>query len=368
MSVLEWSVDDVIKYLGEIGLDQYATDFRANEISGNVIPLLEESHLKEMGVFKIGHRLLLKKFILDVRSGQFGKQSSRREASNNVSPSSTQDVRKSTSNISRSIDTPPQAQSPKQSPAQAPKQDVSPKQAPTPKSSNSSKPPMDDGDMGGDEPAPAPKKRPTLPSEKAARAKAAAAADTPPKSPKPAPAKKPSAGGALNKTLRRNAPPPAEADANDDRVSCSYCGRKFASDRIEKHEEICRRQSMKKTKVFDSSKQRLEGEAASFAKVSKNKPKPKKETINGVPKYKLQHQELVKAMRAARKLQAYQDAVERGEAVGPPPEMPKIELVDDDRVQCPHCGRKFGEEQARRHIPNCTGGHGGMAQRRTGRR
>lgn len=348
MSVLEWSVDDVIKHLGELGLDQYATDFRANEISGNVIPLLEESHLKEMGVFKIGHRLLLKKFILDVRTGQFGKSSgSANNVSRNSALSSTQDVsamRKSTSSVTSSVNAAP-----------------APKQAPSPKQSA---PPPQDDDFGGEDPAPTPKKRPTLPSEKAARAKAEAASAAPPKSPKPAAKKSSGGGGPMNKTLRRNAPPPpAESDANDDRVTCSYCQRKFASDRIEKHEEICRRQAMKKTKVFDSSKQRLEGEAASFARVSKNRPEPKKELINGVPKYKLQHQELVKAMRAARKLQAYQDAVERGEAVGPPPELPKVELVNDDRIQCPHCGRKFGEEQARRHIPNCTGGHGGFPKR-----
>merc|ERR1711991_451117 len=25
----------------------------------------------------------------------------------------------------------------------------------------------------------------------------------------------------------------------------------------------------------------------------------------------------------------------------------------DNRVECPHCGRKFGETQAERHIPKC---------------
>lgn len=26
---------------------------------------------------------------------------------------------------------------------------------------------------------------------------------------------------------------------------------------------------------------------------------------------------------------------------------------DDDRVPCPHCGRKFAEKAAERHIPHC---------------
>merc|ERR1712232_116788 len=35
----------------------------------------------------------------------------------------------------------------------------------------------------------------------------------------------------------------------------------------------------------------------------------------------------------------------------PPPRATAPEL--DDRVPCPHCGRKFGEVQAARHIPHC---------------
>ena len=61
---------------------------------------------------------------------------------------------------------------------------------------------------------------------------------------------------------------------------------------------------------------------------------------------------MVEQIRAARKYAAYQKAVEEGRAVGPPPELPPIE-EPPDLVQCPYCGRKFGEEQARRHIPVC---------------
>ena len=53
--------------------------------------------------------------------------------------------------------------------------------------------------------------------------------------------------------------------ARDDLESCKNCGRNFASDRIEKHEEICFKTSKKKRKTFDSTKKRVEGtDAATF--------------------------------------------------------------------------------------------------------
>lgn len=159
----------------------------------------------------------------------------------------------------------------------------------------------------------------------------------------------------MRTSVRRAPPPPPDNGGDDDRVPCAYCGRRFASDRLEKHEEICRRTSSKKTKVFDSAAHRLQGtEAAQFARRPSKEPKIEK-TVNGVPKYKLEHEKLVASMRAARKLQAYEKAKEEGRAVGPPPEIPKYEIENDDRIECPHCHRKFGEEQARRHIPNCQG-------------
>ncbi len=50
---------------------------------------------------------------------------------------------------------------------------------------------------------------------------------------------------------------------------CSVCNRKFASDRIQQHEAACVNAS-KPRRVFDSTKQRLEGtEAASYLRKTK---------------------------------------------------------------------------------------------------
>ena len=108
-------------------------------------------------------------------------------------------------------------------------------------------------------------------------------------------------------------------------------------------------------------------EAAAFIKKPSKEPVIKKE-INGVPKYKIEHQKLVESMRAARRLQKYENDKAAGKDVGPPPEMPAYEIIDDDRVQCPHCGRKFAEEASKRHIPVCARTNAGRAPIGRGRK
>ena len=51
----------------------------------------------------------------------------------------------------------------------------------------------------------------------------------------------------------------------DDLIACSNCGRNFAEDRIEKHQDICFKTAKKKRKAFDMTKKRLQGtDAESF--------------------------------------------------------------------------------------------------------
>jgi hypothetical protein len=108
--------------------------------------------------------------------------------------------------------------------------------------------------------------------------------------------------------------------------------------------------------------------ATEFVSKNTKKEQPKKNG-GGPPKYKVEHQKLVEALRAARKIQTYEKLKEEGKAKGPPPPLPKYEMANDDRVGCPYCGRKFAQETADRHIPVCermngkrkgimAGGHG----------
>ena len=339
-----WTVDDVASKLSELGFSKYTSAFKSNKVTGAALPLLTDRHLKELGVTSVGDRLRLLKFFQDIPSGPVTAAKM---------PS-------------------------KPAPAATPKASPSPAAAP---------PPSPGGDSGsaskdwekkrrqmmmkkmqaereedpGDAFEPPKQISKPKPSPSAARASPARNSrqdidDSPP--PPPKRQEKP-----RSSARRAPPPPPPEDDGNDDRRACAYCGRKFASDRIDKHEEVCARSHAKKTKVFDSKKQRLQGtEAAQFAR-NPSKDPPKKPKSN----FRQQHEKLVESLRAARKYQAYEKAKEEGRAVGPPPEIPKYEIENDDRVACPYCGRKFGEEAAKRHIAVCErmggGGGGGRAAR-----
>ena len=50
---------DVAEWLRGLGLEQYVTAFRENEIGERVLPSLTADDLKELGVNLIGHRRLL---------------------------------------------------------------------------------------------------------------------------------------------------------------------------------------------------------------------------------------------------------------------------------------------------------------------
>ena len=152
-----------------------------------------------------------------------------------------------------------------------------------------------------------------------------------------------------------------DSDAENSLVQCRYCGRHFGQDRIAQHEAICQKSQKSKKKVFDSSKMRLKGtEAANYAGKSDDVEPKKKKT--GVPKYKLEHDQLVAAIRAGRMQAKYDKDIAEGKNV-PPPELPKYELINDTRVECPVCGRKFSEDALKRHLPSCERSH-----QRAGRR
>ena len=343
MSYLSWPTSTVLEKLKELKLDKYTESFRSNDINGAVLPLLTEKHLKELGMITVGHRLKFVKFIRMLERGldPFAKPSSTntQKTSNNFASTSSRSSAPSGNNDTSSYREAPKKAQP------APVQKKKPAAAAPP-------PSYDDADDEVDYNPPA---RKSSNQKKSQFNPNNSQLNTSLRRNAPAPkAAKPSAS---------RAPPPPPPDGDDDRVECAYCHRRFASDRIAQHESICARMSTKKKKVFDSSKQRLQGtEAAAYARKAAayqpERPKPSK--------YKAEHEKLVASLRAARKYQAYEKAKEEGRAVGPPPELPKYEMEDDDRVQCPICGRKFGAEQAQRHIAVCermNGGGGGGRMR-----
>ncbi|OHT13843.1 hypothetical protein TRFO_43228 [Tritrichomonas foetus] len=356
MSFLNWPVSTVIDKLKELKLDKYSSAFESNDINGAVLPLLTESHMKDLGINLVGHRLKLLRFIMVLQSGGEslpGKFQSSSQSARKAQPTPAASAPPSVGvgggsggSSSGNYGSSYTSKAPSQ-----PASKTTVRKVNNDYENDDYRPPSNPA--ASRQTAPQPKKPPP---------KKSYDDDDDDYTPPPPPKK--SANNNMKTSLRRNAPPPPPPpDGDDDRVECAYCHRRFASDRIAKHEEVCARMSSKKKKVFDAKKQRLQGtEAAAYAKKGSSyepqRPKPSK--------YKQEHQKLVEALRAARKYQAYEKAREEGRAVGPPPELPKYEIEDDDRVPCPYCGRKFGAEAAQRHISVCermSGGGGGGRMR-----
>ena len=65
-------------------------------------------------------------------------------------------------------------------------------------------------------------------------------------------------------------------------------------------------------------------------------------------KWKIQHEELQSAMKMMRKMKAVQAKGGKISDLPPPPPSNY-----DHYVQCRHCGRKYAQDVAERHIPKC---------------
>lgn len=94
-------------------------------------------------------------------------------------------------------------------------------------------------------------------------------------------------GGTSKVIKSKPAPPPrSTAGPPPGLDECKVCGRYFAPDRIQKHEQICKKTSTKKRKVFDPTKMRMQGTEAEpyirvvSAKPVKAAPPPVKEVID----------------------------------------------------------------------------------------
>lgn len=376
MSYMSWSVSAVVKRLDELDLGQYASQFEKNDISGPVLPLLTDAHLKELGMKIIGHRLKFLKYVQSLIKGG-GSTSSTSASRNNYSRApprqKPQSPPQEQENLSDEDNSAPanggtsngggasSSWEQKRRQMMLKKMQANKQVSSTPSNGRLLSPEIIEEVPKNTRPEPSrpkPKSKPPPPPSYDDDEDEDDAYTPPP------PPKRP-----VKKPTNPSPPPEHDDDGDDDRAECAYCHRKFASDRIQKHEQICSRMSSKKKHVFDASKQRLQGtEAAQFVSKSKNKDEPKPKPS----KFKQEHEKLVEALRAARKIQAYEKAKEEGKAVGPPPELPKYEIADDDRVPCPYCGRKFGADAAQKHISVCErmngGRNRGAANKRGGRR
>ncbi|KAL4237705.1 Zinc finger C2HC domain-containing protein 1C [Mactra antiquata] len=125
---------------------------------------------------------------------------------------------------------------------------------------------------------------------------------------------------------------------------CRNCGRRFAEDRLAKHEKACKN-ATKKRKAMDPTKLRTKGtDMEQF--VAHRQPTPPK--AKKKKDWRAQHESFIQAIRYAKKAKAIEDSGGNLADLPPPPP-----TENPDYVQCPYCNRKFNETAAERHIPHC---------------
>jgi endogenous inhibitor of DNA gyrase (YacG/DUF329 family) len=140
-------------------------------------------------------------------------------------------------------------------------------------------------------------------------------------------------------------------------VPCKHCGRKFRPEAKERHEAICVKVFQKERKKFKVAEHRAPAEALQLQQEAKraqrregNKRPGQVAENHASNNWRVKHEAFQNAIKDARVVSKFQREGRDLRDLPPPKSLPS-EL--DDRVPCPHCGRKFGQQQAERHIPHC---------------
>jgi hypothetical protein len=138
-----------------------------------------------------------------------------------------------------------------------------------------------------------------------------------------------------------------DEQANANLRKCGQCGRSFNPTAYEKHAKVCSKVFVQKRKAFNSSNQRVDG----AAKQAKGNPDPGQMRLGAggkkpVPKWKLESQAFRANLKAARIDNTDSEEYEKAAALA-------SSYNQQSMAQCPHCGRKFNDDAAARHIPIC---------------
>ncbi|CAI6347987.1 unnamed protein product [Macrosiphum euphorbiae] len=121
-------------------------------------------------------------------------------------------------------------------------------------------------------------------------------------------------------------------------LPCIICNRSFRPSLLQRHSTICQKNAKKRKVPFDSSKQRREGtDMAAYLPHMKKAQDAYIGIENSKKNWKAKHEELVRAVKAAR-----------GEKVDE-----KLPTKPVDSEECPHCARNFGPKSYDRHVEFC---------------
>ncbi|CAG9319837.1 unnamed protein product [Blepharisma stoltei] len=133
---------------------------------------------------------------------------------------------------------------------------------------------------------------------------------------------------------------------SDLRVTCKFCDRKFAPERVLKHQFACE-YSSKKRPQFDMKRKRsplLESDTSKVMHNSKRHTLTQK--FNDKKWHKL-HEDFLNTIRYARKFKSFEEKGKDPTVLKPPA------ALYDNYIQCPTCLRKFAPIPGERHIANC---------------
>jgi hypothetical protein len=154
-------------------------------------------------------------------------------------------------------------------------------------------------------------------------------------------------------------------------VKCPHCGRQFSEEAFAHHAHVCKSVFGQRRKPYDSSEHRivgtdmemfapkkLFGKIAMTAGGDEDGIGSRNSMSKSEARWRSQSVAFREAIRTAREATA---AERHAEAAGKPLStvLPQADVSSpddpayDDYVQCPHCGRKFNQAAAFKHIPKC---------------
>jgi hypothetical protein len=150
---------------------------------------------------------------------------------------------------------------------------------------------------------------------------------------------------------------------DEPQLPCPHCGRTFREKALQRHVGKCLKIN-KERKQFNAVAQALPAEAVKLHKdVERQEAKQAKKNKNcdtakpcgQMPAWKAKSEAFRNAIKNAR---VVDQCIKEGKPLNQLPAFVPTAPELDDRTQCPHCGRKFGQLQAERHIPICPKGKG----------
>ncbi|OHT00937.1 hypothetical protein TRFO_32235 [Tritrichomonas foetus] len=224
MNYIDWNSHELARQIKALGFGQYAHEFIKNEICGIHLPLITEEHLIEMGVTRIGHRILLIRRFADIVNNRIPTQSAASTSSRFSSPSIDQKF----SDSLAADDTGPSIISKRSELPKSPAKKVVEEQ-PKKFSRLQKNPPTDDDDASSQ----------SSTSHRSSRSNRSASTAKSKSNPQFGATEVPSRGSrAMAATPSVD---PQEIQEKDNRVICQFCGRKFQPDAAKRHIPVCGR-------------------------------------------------------------------------------------------------------------------------------